>query len=80
MSLNLKFHHFKHSDPTDTDYKSNESPYQSNEVLYPSPPGPPAPPIRSYDSFRFQPSKKSIYSADNNYEVRLKILFLMKVN
>uniref|UniRef100_A0A0R3RJG2 ZP domain-containing protein n=1 Tax=Elaeophora elaphi TaxID=1147741 RepID=A0A0R3RJG2_9BILA len=57
-----------YSNPTDADYKSNELPYQSNEVIYSSPPGPPAPPTRLSDSSRSQSSPKLGYSADNNYE------------
>lgn len=65
------------SDQIDTDYKSNESPYQSNEVVYSAMPGPPAPPIRSSDSSHFQSSPKSAHSIDSNYEVRL---FQVKIN
>uniref|UniRef100_A0A915PNF5 ZP domain-containing protein n=1 Tax=Setaria digitata TaxID=48799 RepID=A0A915PNF5_9BILA len=53
--------------PADADYKSNELPYQSNEVVYPSPPGPPAPPTGTISSRVHLPSK-SVYSADSNYE------------
>uniref|UniRef100_A0A1I7W549 ZP domain-containing protein n=1 Tax=Loa loa TaxID=7209 RepID=A0A1I7W549_LOALO len=55
--------------PPDADYKSNESPYQSNEVIYPLPPSPPAPPTRSSDSSRFQSSLKSVYSVDSNEDI-----------
>ncbi|VDO41565.1 unnamed protein product [Brugia timori] len=54
--------------PLDIDYKSNESPYQSNEVVYAPPPGPPAPPTRSSDSSHFRFSPKSVYSIDSNYD------------
>ncbi|CAG9530685.1 unnamed protein product [Cercopithifilaria johnstoni] len=57
-----------YSNPTDMDYKSNESPYQSNEVIYTSQPGPPAPPTQSSDLSHFQFSPKSAYFTDNNYE------------
>ncbi|OZC05349.1 hypothetical protein X798_07684, partial [Onchocerca flexuosa] len=50
------FHHLEHLDPTDLNYKSNESPYQSNELIHP-PPGPPAPPINlSQSSYLIHPS------------------------
>ncbi|KAL3994106.1 Zona pellucida-like domain family protein [Acanthocheilonema viteae] len=57
-----------YSSTADMDYRSNESPYQSNEVIYSSLPGPPAPPSRSADSSHFQSSPRSVHLADNNYE------------
>lgn len=66
-------------DPTDTDYQNSRLPYQSNEIIYSSLPGPPAPPpTRLYDLSHFQFPRRSIYTADSNYEVNVEKFILRK--